>query len=230
MGHAAVIGSDCAVGIVRDFLRNLDEEPDRRCLENSTFEFFLPYDGRPVTFMPIIERPLRLKGIVPQGWRKETVDSVYYRRACLFDPTQVVFSAISLSKEQSFQALSNSFSSSGFDETPKKMSVRAANGLDWTIYTSRFNGEPVFLALAEVQRNRTLVLVMVVSANSPRKAPGTPRGVPGWSIEMNCLDCYGLLLPPPGPLPLPGLPGAWVGLGLFPFPGPGVASGGLPGP
>ncbi len=164
MGHAAVIGSDCAVDIARDFLRNPDEEPDRRCLENAAFEFFLPYDGRPVTFVPIIERPLRLKGIVPQGWRKETVDSVYYRRAYLFDPTQVIFSALSLSKEQSFQVLSGSFSNSGFDETPKRTGARAANGLDWTIYSSRFNGEPVFLALAEVQRNRTLVLVMVVSA------------------------------------------------------------------
>jgi len=165
MGHGATAGNECALVLIKEFLRNPAEEPDSRCLENlASFEFFLPYDGRPVTFVPIIEQPLRLKGVVPEGWRKETIDSIYYRRAYLFDPTHAVFSDLPFSKEQAIQAISSSFSSSGFDETPKRIDTRLANALDWTIYRSKFNGEPVFLALAEVQRNRTLVLAMVVSA------------------------------------------------------------------
>lgn len=165
MGHGVTAGNECALAIVKNFLRNPSEEPDSRCLESlASFEFFLPYDGRPVTFVPISEPPLRLQGIAPQGWRKETIDSVYYRRAYLFDPTQAIFWALPLPKEQSFQVISSGFENSGFDETPKKMDTRQANGLDWTIYATNFNGEPVFLALAEANRSRTIVLAMVVSA------------------------------------------------------------------
>jgi pimeloyl-ACP methyl ester carboxylesterase len=165
MGHAATVGNSCALDIVKGFLRDPSVKPDIRCLDAlQAFEFFLPYDGRPVTFVPIIEQPQRLKGLVPQGWRKETIESIYYRRAYLFDPTQALFGALPYSGEQAFQAISKSFANSGFDETPKKIGAREANGLAWTIYSSKFNGEPVFLALAETSRFRTLLLVMVVSA------------------------------------------------------------------
>lgn len=164
MGHGATVGNECALALVKNFLRNPAQEPDSRCLENlARFEFFLPYDGRPATFAPIIEHPLRLKGIVPQGWRKETIDSIYYRRAYLFDPTLALFGIFSLPKEQAFQVISSGFINSGFDEPAKKIETRQANGLDWTIYATKFNGEPVFVALAEASRYRTIVLAMVVS-------------------------------------------------------------------
>lgn len=170
MGHGATVGNECAVTIVKNFLRNPEQAPDSRCLASlASFEFFLPYDGQPVTFVPMVEMPLRLKGIVPQGWRKETVDSIYYRRAYLFDPTLAMFGSWAAPKEQSFQAISASFIYSGFDELPKQIDSRSTNGLNWTIYSSKFNGEPVFLALAEVGRYRTLILAMVVSA--PERDP-----------------------------------------------------------
>lgn len=165
MGHGATVGNECAMTMVKSFLRNPAEKPDSRCLESlASFEFFLPYDGHPVTFVPFIEPPLRLKGMIPQGWRKETIDSIYYRRAYLFDPTLALFDIFPLPQKQTFQVLSSGFINIGFDEPAKEIDARQANGLDWTIYAARFNGEPVFIAFAEVSHVRTIVLAMVVSA------------------------------------------------------------------
>jgi len=56
--------------------------------------------------------------------------------------------------------------------------TRAANGLNWTIYSTRFNGEPVFLALAETGRARTVIVAMVVSA------PEKESAYAGWFLPV----------------------------------------------
>jgi hypothetical protein len=107
---------------------------------------------------------LHWKGIVPAGWKKEIVQPTYARHAYLFDPTLVNVQSFPGSKSSVLAALSSSFESSGFEETPRKTGSRSANGLTWTIYQSKFNGEPVSVALAQVSSRRTLALIMVVSA------------------------------------------------------------------
>ncbi len=164
-GHGATVDSPCALNIAMDFIKDPSREPNHTCLDDLSFGFFTPYDGKqPVAVVPLTEPSMRLKGVVPDGWKKQLPYTAYYRRAYLFDPTMVEFMSYAAPKNITVSYLQASFESSGFDETPTKTDSYSANGLDWTIYGSKFNGEPVVLALAEVNASRTIALAMVVSA------------------------------------------------------------------
>jgi hypothetical protein len=161
MGHGATVGNACSLKITMEFLSDPSKAPDSSCLEETAFEFFLPYDGsQPVAVEPLKDPTHRFKGVVPAGWKKELDKSVYSRRAYLFDPTMVEFEVFPSSKDMAIYALA----SSGFDGPPRKTDSHSANGLNWSIYSSKYNGEPMMLALAEVSPSQTLVVIMVVSA------------------------------------------------------------------
>jgi hypothetical protein len=165
MGHGATVGNACSFKITMDFLNDPTKEPDSSCLEEIAFEFFLPYDGsQPVAVVPINDPSQQLKGVVPTGWKKDFHKPIYSRHAYLFDPTFVDYESFPGSKEESIAVLTYGFASSGFDEAPKKIDSHSANGLDWTIYGSKYNGEPVIIALAEISPSQTLGVIMVVSA------------------------------------------------------------------
>jgi pimeloyl-ACP methyl ester carboxylesterase len=165
MGHGATV-NECSLSIVKNFLLDPSHEPDSSCLEQlQSFEFFLPYDGiQPVKVVPITEHTMRVKGVVPLGWKKEISSSTYHRRAYLFDPTFVGFGSFYAPENYVIDTMMVSFESSGFDETPTRIGSHSANGLEWTIYRTKFNGEPVLLALAQVNNRFTIALFMVVSA------------------------------------------------------------------
>lgn len=166
MGHGASVGNACSFKIVMGFLKDPTQEPDHTCLEQeSTFDFFLPFDGsEPLQMVPLTEPSAQLKTIIPAGWEKGLPYNVYYRQAYLFDPTTVQFESVRASKAYVLEFLTQSFASNGFEETPRKVDTYSANGLNWTIYNSKYNGEPVLLALAEIPQQRTLAVIMVVSA------------------------------------------------------------------
>ncbi len=166
MGHGATVDNDCSLSIVKDFLKDPSHAPDSACLDQlQSFEFFLPYDGdQPVEVVPITEHTVRMKGVVPVGWKKQISSNSYHRRAYLFDPTFVGFESFPAPEYLVVDVLTDSFENSGFDETPTKIGSHSANELEWTIYRSKFNGEPVLLALAQISSRRTLALFMVVSA------------------------------------------------------------------
>jgi pimeloyl-ACP methyl ester carboxylesterase len=166
MGHGATVGNGCADDIVMSFLKDPTKEPEHTCLEKETaFDFFLPYDGsEPINFVPITEPSVRVKGVIPEGWKKHLPYNAYQRKAYLFDPTMVEFASFGAPKDFMVRYLTMSFEFSGFEETPHKVGSYKANGLDWTIYDSRYNGEPVLLALAEVNSRWTIALIVVVSA------------------------------------------------------------------
>ena len=165
MGHGATVGNDCSFTLVMGFLADPTQVPDSACLPLATFEFFLPYDGQqPVAVVPINDASRQFQGVVPAGWKKDFHYPVYYRRAYLFDPTLVDYESFPGSKSQVITSLTHSFAQRGFDETPKKTGSYAANGLDWTIYSSTYNGEPVMVGLAQVSRYQTLGVIMVTSA------------------------------------------------------------------
>jgi pimeloyl-ACP methyl ester carboxylesterase len=166
MGHGATVGNECSYQITMAFLNDPTRKPDSNCLDQeANFEFFLPYAGEvPIAVVPINDPSGRLKGVVPAGWKKNIRYPIYYRHAYLFDPTFVDYESFPGTKEQSISFLARSFVNSGFDETPRKTGAHSANGLNWTIYSSKYNGEPVMVALAEVSRGQTLGIIMVVSA------------------------------------------------------------------
>jgi hypothetical protein len=165
MGHGATVGNECSFKITMEFLNNPTKSPDSTCIDQAAFEFFLPYDGaQPIAVEPIKDASHRLRGVVPAGWKKDIRNPIYYRRAYLFDPTFVDYESFPGTKEQSIAFLRYGFISNGFDDVPKKTGSHAANGLNWTIYSSKYNGEPVMVALAEVSGNQTLGIIMVVSA------------------------------------------------------------------
>lgn len=165
MGHGATVGNECSFKITMEFLNDPLNSPDSTCLDQAAFEFFLPYNGeQPIAVKPINDPVRRLRGVVPAGWKKDLRNPIYYRRAYLFDPTLVDYESFPASKDIVISSLASSFASSGFDETPRKTGSYAANDLNWTIYSSKFNGEPVMVALAEVSGNQTLGVIMVVSA------------------------------------------------------------------
>lgn len=165
MGHGATVGNACADQITMEFLSDPTKSPDSTCIDQANFEFFLPYDGeQPIAVAPIFDPSGRLKGVVPAGWKKDIRYPIYYRRAYLFDPTFIDYESIPGDKDTILRYLTYAFVSSGFDETPRKTSSHHANALDWTVYDTKYNGQPVTVALAEVSHGQTLGIIMVTSA------------------------------------------------------------------
>ncbi|MGC1375144.1 MAG: alpha/beta hydrolase, partial [Anaerolineales bacterium] len=166
MGHGATIGNPCSSEIMMAFLQDPGQAPDSSCLTKKPFEFFLPYNGdQPVELTEMTDSTNGLKGLVPVGWKKKLPDAPYFRHAYLFDVTQVQITAFSASKSIVLSELAKTFQKSGFQGTPQKTDTHLANGLSWTIYTTKFNGEPVTVALAQVDSSRTLVLLMITSVD-----------------------------------------------------------------
>jgi pimeloyl-ACP methyl ester carboxylesterase len=166
MGHGATVNNDCSLSIVMGFLKDPSRKPDSSCLDQlQSFEFFLPYDGEtPVDLVAVTDHVARVKGVIPAGWDKQISSNTYHRQSYLFDPTLVGFGSFSAPDYLVLDMLSASFENSGFDEAPTKVGSHSANDLDWTIYRTKFNGEPVLLGLSQVSSRRTLALFMVVSA------------------------------------------------------------------
>jgi hypothetical protein len=165
MGHGATIGNPCSSAIMMAFLKDPGQAPDSSCLTKNPFEFFLPYSGeQPVELVGMTDSTNGLQALVPAGWKKKLPDAPYFRRAYLFDNTQVQVTAFSSSKSIVLNDLTKNFQKSGFQGTPKTIDSHLVNGLSWTIYTTKFNGEPVTVALAQIDASRTLGLIMVTSA------------------------------------------------------------------
>jgi pimeloyl-ACP methyl ester carboxylesterase len=165
MGHGATVGNDCSLGIMMDFLDDPATAPDSTCLQAQAFDFFLPYSGdEPVELVAMSDALLRVEGVAPAGWKKEILHPSYSREAYLFDPTLVHFDSFPGPKTVVLAVLAENFADNGFDETPRNIGSRSANGLSWTVYQSKFNGEPVLVALGQVSSSQTLALIMVVSA------------------------------------------------------------------
>jgi hypothetical protein len=147
------------------FLKDPTTAPDSTCLQSNKFDFFIPYNGKPpVNVAAITDKSLGLQGVVPVGWKKAVLSSTYFRRAYLFDPTLVDLETLALSQDSALAAITNHFEGSHLDQTPLRSATRTINGLAWSIYESKFNGEPVLIGLAQIGGNRNIALTMVVSA------------------------------------------------------------------
>jgi pimeloyl-ACP methyl ester carboxylesterase len=165
MGHGATIGNECSSTIMMAFLREPEKTPDSSCLEAKLFDFFLPYSGqRPVDLVEMTDNVNGLQGRVPAGWKRKLADAAYFRHAYLFDVTELQVTSFAFSKNIVLDELTKDFQKNGFTGTPQKLDTLSRNGLSWTIYSSKFNGEPVIVALAQVNSTRTVGLIMVVSA------------------------------------------------------------------
>lgn len=165
MGHGATIGNDCSLGIMLAFLDDPGSAPDSSCLQAQNFDFFIPYDGaKPIELKTVSDAALHMQIAVPARWKKDLLHPTYTRHAYLFDPTMLDFESLPGPKSLVLTTLKDSFESSGLDEVPAKIGSHSANGLDWSIYQTKYDGEPVILALGQVSSRQTLALIMVVSA------------------------------------------------------------------
>jgi len=165
MGHGATVGNDCSSAIMMEFLKDPTTAPDSSCLKSQNFDFFIPYDGKtPIDLVPLLDTAHGLQGVVPARWRKAIISTTYYRHAYLFDPTLVDFEAFAGSKVAALNAITANFEGNHLQGVPARMGTRSAHGLDWSIYQAKFNGEPILIGLAQTAGNRTIVLIMVVSA------------------------------------------------------------------
>lgn len=165
MGHGATMGNACSMAIMIAFLREPEKTPDSTCLQPGSFEFFLPYNGsQSLDLVPVTDPINLVEGVVPAGWKRELPSGSYFRRAYLFDTTLVQFISLNFPQSVVLEALATGFQDNGFEGTPQKTAVHYVNGFTWTIYDSKFNGEPVVVALASVNNFRTIGLIMVASA------------------------------------------------------------------
>jgi pimeloyl-ACP methyl ester carboxylesterase len=165
MGHGATVGNACAAKIMLAFLNAPGNEPNTSCLTAKPFAFFLPYDGKqPIAVSESSDTVNGVQGVTPDGWKKKLPDGIYMRHAYLFDVTQVQATAYNSTKKIVLEQLEKSFQKEGLSETPRVIDTRVVNKLTWTVYATKFNGEPVIMALAQTSTGRTMVLTMVVSA------------------------------------------------------------------
>ncbi len=164
MGHGATVDNACSSAIMLAFLKTPEKAPDSTCLTANPFEFFLSYDGStPIDLVEFNDSVYGVRGLAPAGWKKDLAEGFYGRHAYLFDVTQIQASAASAPKSMVLAELKSNFEKSGVIGTPEVVDTRSANGYAWTVYGTKLNGEPIFIALAQAE-DRTLILIMVVSA------------------------------------------------------------------
>jgi pimeloyl-ACP methyl ester carboxylesterase len=165
IGHGATVNSPCAMTITLNFFDNPDQTPDSTCLTQAQdFQFFTPYTGgQPLALEPFDNIGARMQMLIPVEWNRNAFSTYFYRKAYLYDQTQIGLENFTTTKEFVVTALAQSFENNGFDKPLAKFATHPANGFTWTIYTSTFNGEPVFVAIAQVGKNRTTAIVMITS-------------------------------------------------------------------
>jgi hypothetical protein len=163
-GHAPSWGtaSGCAMQITLDFLDNLTGEPDNTCAKGAgSPPFVIVYEGESgINLETFSSAEYGLSGLRPSGW--QYIGSGFYNRHLSgTDVTQIGMQNASVSIEAWLDWLMTEFQHVGLDKRPQAAGEHQANGWTWSLYTSTFQGDPVDLALVEVDSDTTILVVMV---------------------------------------------------------------------
>ena len=164
-GHApsANASEECPFNIALAFLNDPTTNPDSACVAEMGPQFVVPFAGtEDIEFEPFTSDEHDIAGVIPSGWQDIGM-GFYNRAASVLDPTQLGLQAAPVSTAEWLQWLTGQFQQIGFDETPVSAGERKANGLTWTLYVTKFKGDPVDLALTE---NNGLTLLVVMLSDS----------------------------------------------------------------
>jgi pimeloyl-ACP methyl ester carboxylesterase len=162
-GHTpSVTGiSDCPTKIIATFLQNPNSSPDLACLEETAeIDFTVPYGINDIVILePTVIDQYRLNTLIPTEWSK--AEFGFYNRNNLFgDITQIGIQRAAVSEAEWVNWLVTNFSGNrGFDQPATKSDQRRVNGLLWSIYETRSQGDPVDIAFAK-DSNETFMVLM----------------------------------------------------------------------
>jgi pimeloyl-ACP methyl ester carboxylesterase len=149
-GHGASLTEDCPREMVLAFLDDPATPPDSACTESdmAALAFARPQQALEVKLAPFAEASMGLRGLAPEGW-VEVAPGSYTPSGSLTDQTAVVQQAGPVAKDMLLRLLTAQIEQSGFQVEFEPAGSRAANGLEWSLYTAEASIASLDLALAE---------------------------------------------------------------------------------
>jgi pimeloyl-ACP methyl ester carboxylesterase len=163
-GHApsTTETSDCPIQAILSFLQDPTAAPNASCIEETqSIEFIVPYHANDaLTFEPVRLDEYGVNTRIPSAWSAASF-GFYNRNNSLVDITQIGIQRAPVSESQWLTWLSANFGSNrGFDQPAAKHDQHKSNGLTWSIYQTRFQGNPVEIAFANSGKQTIMVLLI----------------------------------------------------------------------
>jgi pimeloyl-ACP methyl ester carboxylesterase len=159
VGHSVTLASECARGIVDQFLDDPASEPDASCIDSMGLTFNVP--GLSIGLETFESSTFGIRGVIPAGWQ-ELAPGVYAESAT--SSVAIIQQSAPMTMAALQSLLSQQF---GIPEFPSPSAEIEANGLRWSIYeTTGPAGLLADVALAE--QDGTAYVIVLLSTTLDR--------------------------------------------------------------
>ncbi|HLF27446.1 MAG TPA: alpha/beta fold hydrolase [Anaerolineae bacterium] len=149
-GHGSSLTEECPRSLVLAFLEDPTTQPDAACIagQMAQVDFAEPVAEIQVQLAPFTEAELGFSGVFPEGWQKIAPGS-YTPTGSLTDQTGIVHQAGPFPAEGILNLLTTQLEQGGTNVSFEQIETRAANELEWSIYTAEASIAVFDIALAE---------------------------------------------------------------------------------
>jgi hypothetical protein len=153
--------------MVTAFLDDPGQEPSSSCLaEMAQAKFEKPLSVADFKMEPVVITTntglgqQQIKTVIPEAW-KEVAPGAYSPNGKITDQTVIMLQAAPIDPDTLLNLLKNQLKSSDFNVEFEQIGTRAANGIDWTIYSGEALIAAVDIALGEKDGMTYLILMQV---------------------------------------------------------------------
>jgi len=161
VGHSVALASECAAGIIQQFLDNPTTEPNAECIDDMGLTFQIP--GAALELETVISDMFGFVSVIPAGWQ-EIAPGLYAQSA--ISSTAIIQQSAPFSAGELLALLAGQFGIDAFPEASG--TVEANSGLTWTLYeTTGPQGLLADVALTEADGTTYLIVLLVDDLNRP---------------------------------------------------------------
>ena len=164
-GHGSSVTEDCPRSMVLAFLDDPTQQPDSACLSDmARGKFEKPLNAADFKLNPLTLEintglgSLKIDTVIPEGW-KELAPGAYSPNGKITDQTAIVIQAAPIDPVTLLNLFKTQLKSSGFNVEFEQAGTRAANGIEWTIYSGEALISAVDIAVG-VQDKMTYLILM----------------------------------------------------------------------
>ncbi len=155
-GHGVVSSHECAENMLSEFLEDPGSQPDSACIGEIEGPAFTPGDAE-VGMESYTNEAAGYAGARPADWT-EIQPGIYQESPLVSMAQQLVPGATS---EQMLQALAMEL---GLDAPPEPIDAMSTDTADWDIYQLEYGGQTETVAIAELEGQVALILLVATPA------------------------------------------------------------------
>ncbi len=156
VGHSVALASQCAVGIIVQFLNDPAAEPDASCIDGMGITFRVP--DMELALEPFTNDTFGISGVIPAGWQ-EIAPGIYAQSAA--SSVAIIQQSAPVSADELLALLTQQLGIDGFPEVSNTLN---ANGRMWSLYETSAQGSLlVDVAVAEGDGATSLIVLLSTS-------------------------------------------------------------------